>query len=644
MRPLLMRVSIVLCLPLTASAVLGNDLAGHVKDYLDAKPKVRGSPDERGKKARELVAPILGRIGKLGTDESLAFLQQEMDTAIPEIAACCPGAILASENPAALGVLLRGFSRRDPPLKNAILDALGRTSRALSPGEDEILALAKAADFESRMRMPAVLGKLDTVPAARALLGLCQSTKSPKGEDRTEAVCASVLEALGKTKSEGVKAWIADGAFEDAGSDPLRLALVCRLAGDLKLEPARERLQKLVSHSSKRVAGASLDALQRIGAGGSAAEIAAAIEKRKGKDDYVFRVQAMDALAALGTPEALEKVLGYAKGSDPEMRAIAIGSLRMFEGKTRVMEGLLGALGDPDEAIRANALWGLAEFRDKAMVGPLIHLLEKDERLRVKTLEMLVKLTGQNMDLVAEDWKKWWEVAEPKFQLPDAKAKGTTQVKAREFSYFGLEVSSKKIAFLVDASKSMDEQVPVKLVPEKSSGGNREGGTSVGGKGGGNGGGRIPVKGGKAMKIDILKRELTSVIKKLPGDTHVNIVTFHREFTPWQSQLQPLAGSGRGRAVEFVKGIETRNGTNVFDTLEFALADKRVDTIYLLSDGLPTAGRFLDLPSITREVQALNRRRGVTIHCIAFGEESKLLEAIAKENGGQYRFVDKVEE
>jgi len=643
MRPLLARVTIVLCLPLTASAVLGNDLAGHVKEYLDAKPKVRGSPEERSRKAREQVAPVLVSIGKLGTDDSLAFLQKEMDTAIPEIAACCPGAILASENPAALGLVLRGFSRRDLLVKNAILDALGKTSRDLASAEDEILAVVKAADFDARVRLPAVLAKLDTVPAARALLGLCQTTKSPKGEDRTEAVAGSVLEALGKMKSESVKAWMTDGAFDDAGSDPVRLVLVCRLAGNLKLEPARERLQKLVSHSAKRVAGASLEALQKIGAGGSAAEIAAAIEKRKG-NDYAFRMQAMDSLAALGTPEALEMVLGYAKGSDPELRAIAIGSLRKFEGKTRAMEGLLAALSDPDEAIRANALWGLAGFRDKAMVGPLIHLLENDERLRVQALEMLVKLTGQNMDLVAADWKKWWEVAEPKFELPDPKAKGTTRVKAREFSYFGLEVSSKKIAFLVDASKSMDEQVPVKLVKGKDSGEAKGGGTSVGGSGGGNGGGRIRIKDGKAMKIEILKRELVNLIGKLPGDTQVNIVTFHREFTPWQSQLQPLAGAGRGRALEFVKGIETRNGTNVFDTLEFALADKRVDTIYLLSDGLPTAGRLLDLPSITREVQALNRRRGVAIHCIAFGEESKLLEAIAKENGGQYRFVDKVEE
>jgi HEAT repeat protein len=644
MRPHCVRVSIALCLSFVTQALPGSELAGHVKDYLEARPKVRGSPEERSRKALELVVPIVGRIGKVGTDEALAFLQQEMDTAIPEVAACCPAPILATRSPAAVSMLLRGFPRRDPQVKNAILEALARTSRDLGPSGDEILAIAKAADFDARVRMPPVLGKLDTLPAAKALLALCQTTKSPKGEDRTEAVCASVLEAFGKTKNEAVRTWLADDAFDEAGSDPIRLNILCKAAGNLKLEAARERLQKLVSHSSKRVAGASLDALQKLGVGSSAAEIAASIEKRKGKQDLAFRIQAMDSLAALGTPEALDIVIGYAKGSNEDLRAIAVGSLKRFEKEPRAMEALLQALSDPDGGIRANALWGLAGFRDKAMVGPLIQLLEKDERLRVQALEMLVKLTGQNMDLVAEDWKKWWDVAEPKFQLPDEKAKGTTRVKAKEFSYFGLEVSSKKIAFLVDASTSMREQVAVKLVKGKDSSGEAgSGGTSVGGKGG-SGGDRLKTKDGRAMKMDILKRELARVIGTLPGDTQVNIVTFSREFTPWQQQLQPLAGAGRARAIEYVRGIEMRSGTNVFDTLEFALGDKRTDTIYLLSDGEPTAGRFTDIPSITREVQVLNRVRGITIHCIAFGEESKLLEAIAKENGGQYRFVDRVEE
>ena len=106
------------------------------------------------------------------------------------------------------------------------------------------------------------------------------------------------------------------------------------------------------------------------------------------------------------------------------------------------------------------------------------------------------------------------------------------------------------------------------------------------------------------------------------------------------SGLQPLAGSGRARAVRFVEAITTGSGTNVFDSLEATLKDRRVDTIYLLTDGNPTRGRFTAPAAILKEIGALNRVRGATIHCIAFGAESKLLKDLAAQNGGKYRFVD----
>jgi hypothetical protein len=142
------------------------------------------------------------------------------------------------------------------------------------------------------------------------------------------------------------------------------------------------------------------------------------------------------------------------------------------------------------------------------------------------------------------------------------------------------------------------------------------------------------------MKIDVLKRELSGVIKKLPVDTHINILCFDATYRTWQKQLQPLGGNGRALAVKYVEDLKTGQGTNVFDTLEAALKDRRVDTLYLLTDGLPTRGRLTAPEAILREIAAQNRVRGATIHCIAFGEESELLKDLAAQNGGKYRFVD----
>jgi hypothetical protein len=149
-------------------------------------------------------------------------------------------------------------------------------------------------------------------------------------------------------------------------------------------------------------------------------------------------------------------------------------------------------------------------------------------------------------------------------------------------------------------------------------------------------------KGTKSVpKIEVLKGELESTIRKLPGDSQINIITFDATYRAWQKKLQPLARSGREKAIKFVRKINTGSGTNVFDTLEHALQDKRVNTIYLLTDGNPTRGRLTDPDAIVREVSVLNRLRSVTIHCIAFGEESDLLKRLAAQNGGKYHFIKK---
>jgi hypothetical protein len=280
-------------------------------------------------------------------------------------------------------------------------------------------------------------------------------------------------------------------------------------------------------------------------------------------------------------------------------------------------------------------------MREKFAIEPLISLLgkEKEERIRVDALKLLVQFTGQNMGLVEGDWRKWWELADAKFEFPKADGKeGFTNVRIRDLSYFGIEISSKRIGFLVDISSSMLEMVAVRTAAERKAAG-EEAGTTVVEKPAQ--AGKDEKGGQKARKIDVLKRELVGVLKKLPADAQINILTFHRVHDAWQKQLQPLAGQGRAKAVQYVENLKTGVGTNVYNTLEFALKDRRIDTIYLLTDGVPTAGKIVDPAAIRQEVQVQNRLRGVTIHCIAFGEESKFLEELAKENGGEYRFVDR---
>ena len=140
------------------------------------------------------------------------------------------------------------------------------------------------------------------------------------------------------------------------------------------------------------------------------------------------------------------------------MRVLALGSLTLRPEDEKARDALLAALKDRAPAVRKSALRALGAFRSKAVIAPLIERVgkESDPQLRIDAAQLLVDLTGQNMGLVAEDWKKWWSGVESNFAV-DAKQTGKTRVVAPKLAYFGIEVSSKRISFLIDASASMLE-------------------------------------------------------------------------------------------------------------------------------------------------------------------------------------------
>ena len=67
-----------------------------------------------------------------------------------------------------------------------------------------------------------------------------------------------------------------------------------------------------------------------------------------------------------------------------------------------------------------------------------------------------------------------------------------------------------------------------------------------------------------------------------------------------------------------------------------AFEDMKVDTIYLLSDGYPSAGPITDIHQLADEVRLWNARRRIVIHAISIGSDSELLKRLAEESGGTY--------
>ena len=332
---------------------------------------------------------------------------------------------------------------------------------------------------------------------------------------------------------------------------------------------------------------------------------------RRGKWSLGARVRVLDALATAGD-DGVAFVVKLAKRGKSDLRPLALGSLALAPESDEARETLLDALGHRSPILRRSAVRALRKFRGKSLITGLIEQLEEegDDGLRLDILRLLVARTGENMGLVAADWKKWWEIAQPRFNPNAKRDEGRTVRVTPDLTYHGIEVASTRVSFLVDASLSME------------GGKNRRGGGAQ-----------------RPTKLAQMKKELTRIIEKLPEETLINIIFFHRRAVPWKKELHPLRGKGRKEAIEFVRDLTTEFGTNIYDTLEQALDDRRVDTIFLLTDGRPYGGKYTNPRDIVREISAINRLRGAKIHTISFGAEMEYLENLAERNGGDYRAV-----
>jgi hypothetical protein len=140
------------------------------------------------------------------------------------------------------------------------------------------------------------------------------------------------------------------------------------------------------------------------------------------------------------------------------------------------------------------------------------------------------------------------------------------------------------------------------------------------------------------LRLDQAKMELSKVIAGLPDDAMFNIIAFDRRVRRWQPESVPASLANKNRAVQAVRSLTTGAGTAIFDGLETAFqVDCEAEVIYLLTDGLPTAGRIKDPGDIVTTVTRENRFRKISINTISIGRDSGLLLQLSRQNFGEYR-------
>ena len=370
----------------------------------------------------------------------------------------------------------------------------------------------------------------------------------------------------------------------------------------------------------------------------------------KGGDDELRRA-ALQALANVKDPSTIDPLIDSLGDPVPALRIIAAQALGELKAEKAVPLLCLQLKSSSDWVLQKAAADALAKIRSRDSIEPLIVCFETESGILLESVyKSLVAITGEDYSFESKFWRRWWERAKADWKLPtdqqisEKKAKmaaSLAQYKGPDkHKYQTIETLSKRMVFVIDVSGSMGDRI---TIPDDAT---QE---------------EIDAFGSR-VKIDIAKRELIDLLGAIGSDVEFNIITFAGSAKPWQDNL---VGAGmRTSAIKFLSKLKAlqpassnnsrapstgddEQKTNLYAGIlsAFGFADEgapdwkkrgKVDTVFIVTDGVPTTGQVVDVPKLIDTVTEMNRTRGLTIHLVIFDPFSaEQMKRLATNNGGQ---------
>ena len=453
--------------------------------------------------------------------------------------------------------------------------------------------LAKVSADPSDAHLALVLGAL-VVPQTTSRQGALDLLRRFRTEDAFKRLTKYVGNKKNPTRSKKLVI-AAVGGYKLDESD------VIDTGADMVLSKAANQKDPILQYY----------ALTSMARRGGTANLRLVEKLAKAKDDTVRRAALLVGIRS-GAKKSDPLTLAVAK--DPIARqasAITLGETLSDEA----LDALHGLVTDEDHIVRAEAIRQLAERRDLRSVLILIARLEEEKgRLRADIRDALSSLTGRDYGLNAKIWAKFWKAEKDTFQIPTgeqvakaqaAKAEKKKDNGASSVAFYGIDIVSNRFALIIDTSGSMSAKAYT-----------------------------------GPTRIEVAKKQLGKTLDRLRDGVLFNVIPFATAARPMEERLIELGVDTRDESKKFASALRASGGTNIHDALELAFEDVRVDTIYLLSDGAPSAGPITDPTELRDEIARWNSVRGVTIHCIAVGQDHPLLRGLATDSSGKYVRVD----
>jgi hypothetical protein len=357
---------------------------------------------------------------------------------------------------------------------------------------------------------------------------------------------------------------------------------------------------------------------------------------RAGLDDPDPRVRAA-AVRVLGRARddvRLDRILALALDPTERVRLEVPDALaRLAPGRS--LGALKGLLSDPRWRVRLAAARALTDMRDPEAVLPLVDRLPLEPgRLREDLLDMLSRLTGHDFELDIEAWKKFLAQAPPGFlkegdqvalgqRTASANASSSLPYRSMGTRYHTIPSLSRRFLLITDLSGSMDTMLP----PDPAQP-------------------AVP-----RTRLSVARAELLRLVGTLTQGDAFDLLPFEDEAKLWREKLTPASENMRKAANDEIATWTPGGGTNVyaalktaFDLAERALdtpqpSDTDFDTIFILTDGAPSAGAVRDADLLLQYAIERNQALQLRIHCVSLAGEAdgrSFLKRLAEIGGGRY--------
>jgi hypothetical protein len=373
------------------------------------------------------------------------------------------------------------------------------------------------------------------------------------------------------------------------------------------------------------------------------------IESALGDLDARVRLAALEAIDMQRRPESfsvLLRVLGVER--HPVVSQAAVRAVRNSltknratlspENRQRAIAAAMQLCGEAGWRTDMDLLDFIEEFPDKSAVPPLLDMLSRPASgdalvaavnknasplLRARALLCLRGLTGAILPSdQLEQWREFWlrerdGIVVPD-RLPHTRATGSTTS-----TFFGIPVSGSEIAFVIDSSGSMSTAVA---------------GTAT----------QSRPDPRATTRLGAAKEQIVQAVQAMPKEARYHVLTFDHRVRVWSRHSVPPTAQATRALVDLLSQVKPDGGTNVHQALVEALAldalhfgedgKMQIDELFLLSDGVPTAGDVKDPDEILAIVKQANRYLHVRINTVftGVGQGADFLRKLAEQNDGVF--------